>query len=826
MVDGSQRQACLAGWPDLQSGPAQRFWLEAVGLSISVDSDDGGCSESREMPPGPGYRKAETLRELGGRSRSPGQGAGDRQPLGVGQSPEDLLRRRLVPHHGSESIRAGQRAKGPHRVDLAKWSRCAQDGEVRRPEIFLVPHTHWDREWYQPFDDFLVRLVRMMDGLIELLSHDDRFAHFHLDGQVAMIDDYLAVRPEREPDIRRLAVQGRISVGPWYTQMDEFLVSGESVVRNLEWGLERGRALAGDRVLTVGYLPDQFGHAGQMPQILRSHGIERAVVWRGVPAEIGKTAFWWESPDGSRVLTEYLVFSYSIGLRVGSAQDKESLVTELRNAIGLLEPVSVRDRLLITVGSDHQGPAAKLPPLLEEAAVTDGLRARVGSISEYLDGPDPEPIPTWQGELRSSARAHLLPGVYSTRAHQKSDRGLIELLVERVAEPLAALVPGFDWPQEELREAWQLLLWNGAHDSVCGCSVDQVARDVDARYSRTRQIAGGIVDRAMKGLAGQLREPNVVTFNPCSFERDGIPGLGWRVDAPEPVEEPIQAWIEGDHAYVGDIRIRLIDEGDVGDLYNFCPADDGPATAGRLQVVDGVLRASWDRLGVEIRATRRRGEPYVRMALSILNDRPDHRLRLHVGLKEPARGSVALAPFEVVERPLRGEGGTEVPSPTWPARGAAMAGGVAVLGQGVFEYEVLPDGELAVTLLRCVGTISRPQIATRPWAAGPDIATPDAQMIGQAQVLLAVGPAVPPEDLPSVWERFALPAPSAEAPGGGSLPASGSLLQVEGAQLSTVRRVDGGLEVRVWNARRERCRAQVGNHVIDLGPARIDTIRP
>src|SRR2546427_4322661 len=138
------------------------------------------------------------------------------------------------------------------------------------PSIVLVPHTHWDREWYQPFAEFRERLVQMMDGLIETLDSDPGFRHFHLDGQVAMVDDYLDVRPEREPDIRRLAGAARISLGPWYTQMDEFLVSGESLIRNLETGLRRARELGGG--LMVGSLPDQFGHSGQMPQILRNGG--------------------------------------------------------------------------------------------------------------------------------------------------------------------------------------------------------------------------------------------------------------------------------------------------------------------------------------------------------------------------------------------------------------------------------------------------------------------------------------------------------------------------------------------------------------------------
>jgi alpha-mannosidase len=144
-------------------------------------------------------------------------------------------------------------------------------------KITLVPHTHWDREWYGPFDEFLPRLVAMMDTLIEQAERG--FPHFHLDGQTAMIDDYLAVRPEREGDVKRLARERKLSVGPWVTQMDEFLTSGESHIRNLEMGLARACELG--PALEVGYLPDQFGHIGQMPQILRQAGIERrGPAWR------------------------------------------------------------------------------------------------------------------------------------------------------------------------------------------------------------------------------------------------------------------------------------------------------------------------------------------------------------------------------------------------------------------------------------------------------------------------------------------------------------------------------------------------------------------
>jgi alpha-mannosidase len=704
-----------------------------------------------------------------------------------------------------------------------------------------VPHTHWDREWYQPFDAFLERLVEMMDRLIEVLDRDERFAHFHLDGQVAMIDDYLEVRPEREPDIRRLAAAGRISVGPWYTQMDEFLVSGESQIRNLERGQARARDLAGRNVPVdgpaFGYLPDQFGHIGQMPQILRNGGIEHAVLWRGVPAAIDRTAFRWEAPDGSSVLAEYLAFGYSIGWGFAHQRDAEGIALALRGALDLIRPFAARtDRVLVAVGSDHAIPQAELPPLLDEASATSGVRAGFGSIASFLDAPAPEGLPAWRGELRSGARAHLLPNVYSARVHQKVERARIEALVERYAEPLAASAPGVAWPAEELDRIWRLLLWNGAHDSVCGCSVDRVARDVDARYAEARRRTQAIVDGAMAALARGVGAGAGahVRFNPSPFERDGVPGLGWHVgtsdeDAP-PARLPLS--IDGDRIAGEVFDIRLVDEGDVGDLYTWCPVPDRPPTGpDHLRIEgDGSVTAIFPGLTVRLGATKLVDEPFVRLSGTIVNRTEDHRLRLHVALVERTAGSVAVSPFELVERPLVGEANPdlEAPSPTWPARGAVLAGGVAVLGPGVFEYEVVGGEELAITLLRCVGSISHAPLVTRPSHAGPDIGTPDAQMIGETAFAFAVSSAVRREGLLAAWERFALPLLEAVVPrggGSGELPASGSLLAVTGAEVSAIRRRgDGALEVRVWNAGPEPRAATIAGRPIQLGPARIETV--
>ncbi|HEX9546218.1 MAG TPA: hypothetical protein VF942_02725, partial [Acidimicrobiales bacterium] len=188
--------------------------------------------------------------------------------------------------------------------------------------VAIVPHTHWDREWYRSFQAFRLRLLDVLDRLLPAMEADPSYAHFLLDGQMAAIDDYLELRPAAEPMLRRLAGAGRIAVGPWYILMDEFLVSGETIVRNLQLGMERAVAFGGH--MAVGYLPDMFGHIAQMPQLLRQAGLEHAVVWRGVPSAVDRTAFWWRALDGSTVRAEYLRVGYGNGASI--PDDAKALV--------------------------------------------------------------------------------------------------------------------------------------------------------------------------------------------------------------------------------------------------------------------------------------------------------------------------------------------------------------------------------------------------------------------------------------------------------------------------------------------------------------------
>jgi alpha-mannosidase len=692
--------------------------------------------------------------------------------------------------------------------------------------ITVVPHTHWDREWYQPFDAFRERLVPMMDAVVEL--GESGFPHFHLDGQTAMVDDYLDVRPEREAAIRRLAGEGRLSLGPWFTQMDEFLTSGESHIRNLERGLSRARELGS--ALEVGYMPDQFGHIGQMPQILAMQGIDRAVVWRGVPAVIDCTSFRWEAPDGSSVSTEYLAFSYANGEAFRQLAVPAELAAAIRASVDRARSFLPTERMLVMMGSDHAGPDATLPERLNAAtAILPEIDGRVGGLDAHLGGPTPDDVPVWRGELRSSARAHLLPNVYSARTPQKRERGRVETLVERYAEPLAALAPGAVWPAERLDRVWALLLWNGAHDSACGCSHDGVGRDVDARFAEARSLCEEIVGGALGALASRVSAAGTLRFNPSPFEREGVPALGWDGDGGgSPAEVQLDPVVEDGWVLVGGLSFTVRDEPDVGDLYNFCYAEEGQAAAypEELRVEGQTVVARFPTCEVAMRLGRRADERFLRVEGAIENTAPDHRLRLHLRLDRAVDGSTAGSPFELVDRPLASEGsGLESASPTWPARHVVLAGDRAAYHEGVFEYEVSGE-ELAITILRAVGTISRDTMPTRPWAAGPGVPTPEAQLIGRTAFAIGVRTGAGREDLLADWERFALPLLETHAPGGGDLPARGTLLPIAGdAQLSNIRRRDGGVEVRLWNAGADRpAAASVDGHDVVLAPARIETV--
>ncbi|HEY8476454.1 MAG TPA: glycoside hydrolase family 38 C-terminal domain-containing protein [Chloroflexota bacterium] len=416
------------------------------------------------------------------------------------------------------------------------------DGQER--VLVLVSHTHWDREWYLTFQQFRLKLGKLVDQLLDILAAEPDYRSYMLDGQTVILEDYLELRPGRRRELEAHLASGRVLVGPWYVLPDEFLVSGEAIVRNLL----RGRAVArlhGAPVMPVGYIPDPFGHVAQMPQILRGFGIESAVVWRGVGDEAGrKTEFRWRSPDGSEVLTLHLGHGYFNA--AGLSHDPDEAAAQVRRTLDALGRRGTTRLVVLMHGVDHMVPRPGVPRLLAALnARLEGARVVHGSLPELFEALRAEgredQWPVVEGELRDCRYAHLLPGVLSARMWIKQRNATTQTLLERWAEPLAALASatvGDDATARDARRtalalAWKYLLQNHPHDSICGCSVDAVHEDMRPRFDAADQIGEALLHEGLEDVAARVdtRPPEgdpdaapVLVFNPL-----GVPRGDWAI---------------------------------------------------------------------------------------------------------------------------------------------------------------------------------------------------------------------------------------------------------------------------------------------------------
>ncbi len=423
------------------------------------------------------------------------------------------------------------------------------------PKIHLVFSSHWDREWYQPFQYFRAKLVRVLDQVLQELD-SGRLSFYQMDGQFIPVQDYLEIRPEKEVLLRRLISEGRFLTGPWFTLPDEFLVSGESLVRNLQMGMKR--ALAFGRTSRIGWLCDLFGHNSQMPQILRLLGIDNAILWRGVPPDLGNP-FTWRATDGSEVTAHvFLTDGYSdFGFVVRgintpnvypSAEEMTAKAFDYLKASGN----SGDGHILWFDGADH---IEFDPTLLQFVKLFNdkagGPIVKVSTLDQFIDAHRLEKrssIRSWRGELREPGRMEnsswLIPGVGSSRVPLKQANHACEVRLTLWAEPWCAQAQeqaGMEYPARALDLAWEYLLTNHPHDSICGCSPDETHADMSYRFAQSRQLAEVNLGHALdllsrQALHGRVKkeEIGISLFAPAGGEEQGSPEIFVRLPRPWP----------------------------------------------------------------------------------------------------------------------------------------------------------------------------------------------------------------------------------------------------------------------------------------------------
>jgi 2-O-(6-phospho-alpha-D-mannosyl)-D-glycerate hydrolase len=757
-------------------------------------------------------------------------------------------------------------------VSMLEVQPIAEDVVPPGPwRLSVVPHTHWDREWYMPLEAFRIRLAHTIDEVLDVLEDDPRM-RFTLDGQAVVLEDYAAHRPDPEHlrRLRALLESGRLQAGPLYTQPDEFLVGGEALVRNMLVGAAVCRRF-GAEPAPIGYAPDAFGHVSQMPQILRGFGLDHFIFMRGLGDEAGATGavMWWQGPDGSRVLAIPLGFGYGSAASVGMEDLRGAQVADAalwpdaaaERVGGLLAehgPAHLRNGLrdmVLCNGVDHRRIQRNLAEMLAACAERlPGTEYRICHFDDYVatlrDQLPALRLGTMTGELLSGRFHTVTRGVNSSRLELKQRNLEVEQLLQS-SETLAALAwlrDDYDYPAEAFEVAWRHLLRAQPHDSIAGCSVDQVHRDMRQRFDAAHVIAERIGQEALAAMSGDGRDAvwhwagapgarrtivNVLPWprrRPAALTipaelrrarslvarsdrgdlpvqlvgrdggrralvvadlpalgglplelrpgRAGVPeGAGARVAGPRTIENELLRVSVGDD---GTLTLtdratgrrwtglhRFEDEADRGDSYTFCPLEgDAPRTSAGARATVRATASGPLRAELEVRlvlilpralsADRRRrvgrvacpivtrvrlhaGVDRVDLETRFVNRARDHRLRVRFPDRTARGGGVrAQSAFAVVERAGR---------PTWNARwyeqpartahtaGLVRAGELCLMTRGLPEYEAIPRPrgrtDLTLTLLRAIGWLSRADLATRPYGAGPEVEVPEAQGLGE-----------------------------------------------------------------------------------------------
>lgn len=370
-----------------------------------------------------------------------------------------------------------------------------------KKHLHIISHTHWDREWYMPFEAHRYHLVELFDKLLDTLDNDPSFKSFHLDGQSIVVEDYLEIRPEMRPKIEKYIAEGRLVCGPWYILQDEYLVDGESNVRNMLVGKQVAAEYG--KVSDIGYFPDAFGNIGQAPQILRGFGIDCVAFGRGVSEchgdmydtgepNYGKahSEIIWRSPDGSEVNGAVFLNWYNNANEIPEDTDEAARrVSAIRDNAAR---VASTPHLLFMNGCDHQPVQCNIGKIAEnlnnagfpDEVIHSNFRDYFDAILPYRDN-----FGIFVGELEGqhSEGWWTLANTASSRIYLKQYNSLCQNLLEKKAEPLSvAAFMKADMPADRdyFRYLWKTLLKNHPHDSICGCSVDDVHSEMVTRFKK------------------------------------------------------------------------------------------------------------------------------------------------------------------------------------------------------------------------------------------------------------------------------------------------------------------------------------------------------
>lgn len=412
----------------------------------------------------------------------------------------------------------------------------------------IISHSHWDREWYLPFEKHRFYLVKLMDELLDKLENDPEYKSFHLDGQTLAVDDYLEIKPEKRELVEKYIREKRIIIGPWYILQDAFLTSAEANVRNLIIGMRDSGKFG--PFSKLGYFPDTFGVYGQAPQMLKQAGITSAAFGRGVkPTGFNNTVsdntnfespyseLNWQSPDGSSVLGILLANWYSNGNEIPTDKDEAKKFWDQKLAES--KKYASTDHLLYMNGCDHQPLQTDLPEAIHVAKeLYPDVEFIHSNFEDYMKEVQvnlPKNLQVVEGELRNQRTDgwSTLVNTASARIYLKQMNQANQIKLERLVEPMAtiAYLHGDEYPEDYIRHAWKQLMQNHPHDSICGCSVDEVHEEMVTRFKKVDQMTDMILEEQVENLIDKINvtapadfhnAKPLIVFNTVGHDRHAV----------------------------------------------------------------------------------------------------------------------------------------------------------------------------------------------------------------------------------------------------------------------------------------------------------------
>lgn len=618
-----------------------------------------------------------------------------------------------------------------------------------KKKVIAYLHTHWDREWYREFEVFRLRLLRVFDNVLEMLECG-QIPSFYFDGQVSALLDYLEIKPEKEPVIRKFIAEKKLFIGPCYTLVDEFLTDRTAFEKNLEIGLKISRDFGCNDF--IGYLADTFGHSKNIPQIFLKYGIDKCMVWRGcgeIPSE-----FKFNGINTVNLIRGYFMDIFSAQMNI------EQKAEWLKGNLDRIAEKS-SDILLLPVGADHLGVE---PDIAEQIASVNKIlpdyEITLGSPFDYFNTvKDKFSKFEWNDELRDNSKTFILPGSYSARTKIKQLNTECTYKLDFANRIQKHYGGNYD---SVIEYGYKLLLKNQAHDGICGCSTDAVHRENITRYEKILQITSTIVEELR--LKHNFQTPEMLS----TTERNG-----WEIVRAEkgfdnsllyntqkiPVTEDfttiytlrkkpetitdINLQIMDGKLFANNIQIDFVRRDDLGDTYNFAPREDDYGEFAEIESIENdIIKTSF----FDVRFFKT--ENLLNFKIDWANKKKNTLWQARFCLQKPVTRTFSEDMNSIIKRKfdpdydmrkhLPKTRGIETKSNFAPMQRYVGTQGFGIITRGLTEYEVFKN-YLSITILRSTGIISNPNNPARSTPAGPPLPVPEAQQLGMNTAEFAIG---------------------------------------------------------------------------------------